>query len=244
VSTLLLEHPANPGRVGSSLDSHAHGLLLRSEASPESLGCGAQPAFLDHLAAYCVDEAQLGVPVAEVQSGCHVWLVFASITHGPILLSIGPPARESPYSICRPSKGTAYGGSAFSSHLPRTPYTRSSEKAPQANVRFCEFAPLDHCPRSVRHRSGSWATGCFETHVSTKDTTADKRATVVISRLPLILSRTSYSVSDWQTVSRQTLRSIVCPSNYIIEMQPTGHLERVPRRAPKLLMRWRMPSPT
>jgi hypothetical protein len=38
-------------------------------------------------------------------------------------------------------KGTAYGGSAFSSHLPRTPYWRSSQnhqKAKFANTGFCE----------------------------------------------------------------------------------------------------------
>ena len=37
--------------------------------------------------------------------------------------------RSSPYSACR-LKGTAYGGAAFSSHLRRTPYMRTSQKLP------------------------------------------------------------------------------------------------------------------
>ena len=36
-----------------------------------------------------VDEAQVGVLVAEIQPGCHLWLHFATIHCGPILLS-GP----------------------------------------------------------------------------------------------------------------------------------------------------------
>ena len=112
----LLQEPANPGRVGSGLYSYAHG-PLGGEAPTESLGGGAQPTFFDHLAALGVDEAQVGVPVAQVQSGRRLRSLFANIHGGPILLSIG---RKSPYSICRPSKGTAYGGSAFSSHLLRT----------------------------------------------------------------------------------------------------------------------------
>ncbi len=38
-----------------------------------------QPTLLDHLAALCVDEAEVGVFVAEIQSGCHLWLVAATI---------------------------------------------------------------------------------------------------------------------------------------------------------------------
>src|SRR5215211_8196056 len=112
----LLQEPANPGRVGSGLYSYAHG-PLGGEAPTESLGGGAQPTFFDHLAALGVDKAQVRVPVAQVQSGRRLRSLFANIHGGPILLSIG---RKSPYSICRPSKGTAYGGSAFSSHLRRT----------------------------------------------------------------------------------------------------------------------------
>src|SRR5215210_4311994 len=49
VVATLLQEPANPERVGSSLYGDAQ-RLLRSEASPEGLGVGAQPTFLDHLA--------------------------------------------------------------------------------------------------------------------------------------------------------------------------------------------------
>jgi hypothetical protein len=62
---------------------------LRSEASSEGLGVSAQPTLFDDLATLRVDEAQVRVPVAEVQSGRHPWLLFASIHGGPILLSIG-----------------------------------------------------------------------------------------------------------------------------------------------------------
>jgi hypothetical protein len=49
----------------------------------------AEQTLLDHLAALLIDEAQeVGVFVAYVQSGCHLRLYFATITHGPILLSI------------------------------------------------------------------------------------------------------------------------------------------------------------
>src|SRR5215204_5681674 len=59
--------------------------LLKASGVVRSLGC-AQPALLHHLAAPCVDEAQVGVFVAEIQSGCHQWLHFATIHCGPILL--------------------------------------------------------------------------------------------------------------------------------------------------------------
>src|SRR5215210_8560683 len=84
----LLQHPACPRRVGTGLDCYTHG-LLRGEASSESLGGGAQPTFLDHLATVLVDEAEVGVLVSEVQSGCHQWMLFATIHSGPILLSFG-----------------------------------------------------------------------------------------------------------------------------------------------------------
>ncbi len=96
--TTLLEYPACPGRVGTSLDCDAQ-WLLGGEASSEGLGGCAQPTFLHNLAAVLVDEAQVGVFVAEVQSGCHVWVLFATIHGGPILLFIG---RKSPSNVCRP----------------------------------------------------------------------------------------------------------------------------------------------
>jgi len=79
----LLREPADPGRgVPVSLAIRSE----PSEASTEGLWGRAQPAFLDHLAALCVDEAQVTKLVAEVQSGRHQWSLFATIIHGPILL--------------------------------------------------------------------------------------------------------------------------------------------------------------
>jgi hypothetical protein len=57
-------------------------------------------------------------------------------------------------------------GSAFSSHLLRTPKKRSSQKAPWTNLRLCEVAHLGHRSRAARHGSVVRATGCFGTHVS------------------------------------------------------------------------------
>jgi hypothetical protein len=54
----------------------------------------------------------------------------------------------------------------FLDELPRTPFIRSSQSAPWTNFRLCEVAHLDQRPRSARHGSGAWATGCFQTHVS------------------------------------------------------------------------------
>jgi len=88
----LLQHPARPGRVGSGLYCYAHG-RLGGEAPLEGFGTCTQPTLLQDLATLLVDEAQIGVPVAEVKSGCHRWLHFANINGGPILLSIG---RKSP----------------------------------------------------------------------------------------------------------------------------------------------------
>jgi hypothetical protein len=82
----LLEHPARPGRVGAGLDGYAHRRPLGGEASPEGFGAGTQPTLFDHLAALLIDEAQVGVFVAYVQSGCRPWFVPANIHGGPILL--------------------------------------------------------------------------------------------------------------------------------------------------------------
>jgi hypothetical protein len=87
MATFLLEHPAHPGRMGSCFYSYAQRLLLRSEASPEGLWGGAQPTLLDHLTALCVDEAEVAILVAQIQSGCNLWLYFATIHLGSILLS-------------------------------------------------------------------------------------------------------------------------------------------------------------
>ena len=50
--------------------------------------------------------------------------------------------------------------------LLRTPSMRSSQSAGKTNFRHCGAALLGHHPRLARQRTGAWATGCFETHVS------------------------------------------------------------------------------
>jgi hypothetical protein len=85
----FLEHPANPWRVSTRLYGDAHRRLLRSETPPQSLGSGTQPTFLHNLTALLIDEAEIGVFVAYVQSGCHLRLLFASI-HGGLILLSGP----------------------------------------------------------------------------------------------------------------------------------------------------------
>src|SRR5215203_1434773 len=77
----LLKYPARPGRVGSSLYGYAH-VLLGGEASLEGFGAGTQPTLLHYLATLLVDETEVGVLVAEIHSGCHLWLPLANITHG------------------------------------------------------------------------------------------------------------------------------------------------------------------
>jgi hypothetical protein len=84
----LLQDPARPGRVGASLDGYAH-RLFGGEAPLEGFGAGTQPTLLHNLATVLVDEAEVGVLVAEIQSGCHLRLHFANIHGGPILLSLG-----------------------------------------------------------------------------------------------------------------------------------------------------------
>ena len=66
----------------------AHG-LLGGETSPKGLWSGAQPTLLHDLTALLIEETQVGVFVAEIQSGCRLWFVPATIHGGPILLS-GP----------------------------------------------------------------------------------------------------------------------------------------------------------
>ena len=71
--------------MGFRFYGDAHG-LLGGEASSEGFGGGAQTTLLHNLAALLIDEAQAGVFVAEIQSGCHLRLLFATIYCGPILL--------------------------------------------------------------------------------------------------------------------------------------------------------------
>jgi len=55
------------------------------------------------------------------------------------------------------------------------PCVRTSVNTPQAKIRLCEVALLDHRPRSARHGSIVRATGCFGTHVSMLITTGPPR---------------------------------------------------------------------
>src|SRR5918998_639496 len=73
----------------------------------------------DYLIGLLIDEAEVGVLVAEVQSGCHLRLLFASIHGGPILLSgrLEPVEHLQTLRVLRR-------GSAFSSHLPKIPCPR------------------------------------------------------------------------------------------------------------------------
>jgi hypothetical protein len=76
--TALLEQAAHPGRVGSDLYGDLE-LPFGVEAPPESLRGGAQPALFYDLAASGVDEAEVAVFVAEIQSGRNLWLLAATI---------------------------------------------------------------------------------------------------------------------------------------------------------------------
>src|SRR5687768_1338880 len=69
------------------------------------------PSSITSPLSVCVDEAEIAVLVAEIQPGCNLWLLPATITHGPILL---PGPIESPYSACRP---TGYCAGGRPSHL-------------------------------------------------------------------------------------------------------------------------------
>src|SRR5215218_289786 len=87
--TTLLQQTAYPGRVGSDLDGDMQ-RPFRIEPAPHRLwGGAAQPAPLDELAAFGVDETEVAVLVSQIHTRRHLHLLGATITHGPILLS-GP----------------------------------------------------------------------------------------------------------------------------------------------------------
>ena len=114
----LLQDPACPRGVGSGLNCDAQRRPLGGEASFESLGVSAQSRPSSITSPLSVSMRHRG------RSIC---------LRGPIRLSCvdavcyhpwwaDPPfywASEPVEHICRPTKGTAYGGSAFSSHLRR-----------------------------------------------------------------------------------------------------------------------------
>jgi hypothetical protein len=83
----LLEQPANPRRVSARLYGDAQPLLLRLKAALEGPRSGAQPALLDHLTAFGIEQTQVGISISQIQPYRHMLRSFATIIHGPILLS-------------------------------------------------------------------------------------------------------------------------------------------------------------
>ena len=75
----LLEQPANPGRVGSGLDGYAQEAARRRSVALKASGVVRSLPSSITSPLVRVDEAQIGVLVAEVQSGCHLWLFAATI---------------------------------------------------------------------------------------------------------------------------------------------------------------------
>ena len=127
----LLQQPAHPGRMGSGFYGYAQ-RPLRSEASFEGCWGGVQPALLDYLTVLLIDEAQVGVFVAYVQSGCRLWLVFATIYGGPILLTILGVLES--VECLQTQRVLRTWGSAFSSHLRRIPLLRRWVNKPRSCV--------------------------------------------------------------------------------------------------------------
>src|SRR5215210_7270609 len=103
-STLLIQGEWVPASMAMRSERSEENRRLRASGVVRSL-----PSSITSPFSVCVDETEVGVLVAEIQSGCHLLLPFANITHGPILLSFGPLAKESPYSLCRP-QGYCAGG--------------------------------------------------------------------------------------------------------------------------------------
>ena len=117
-----------------------------------------------------VDEAQVGVFVAEVQSGCHLRLFFATIIHGPILL---PGPHRARIVHLQTQRVLRIRGSAFSSHLPNNPPDREVRCLGSALVSgWCQIASsCDYQVRKIPAKSGFadpthpmskiWSTRCL-----------------------------------------------------------------------------------
>ena len=84
----LGKQTAYPGRVGSDFDGDMQ-RPFRIEPASHRLWGGAQPAPFDELAAFGVDETEVAVVVSQIHTRRHLHLLGATITHGPILLSLG-----------------------------------------------------------------------------------------------------------------------------------------------------------
>src|SRR3712207_1850266 len=109
----LFQKAAYPSRVGADLDGDLH-LLCGVEAAAEVLGGGTQPTLLDHLAAFVVEYKEVAVLVAKIQSRRHLRLLGATITHGPILLSLG---HKEPVVFADPRNSTGYCARIGPSHI-------------------------------------------------------------------------------------------------------------------------------
>ena len=92
--------------MGSDFDGDLEG-VLGVKTLPETLRGRTQPTLFYDLATVGVDQAQMAVFVTEIQPGCNLWSLPATIRHGPI-----PPSVEpiwSSYILQTLTQGTARG---------------------------------------------------------------------------------------------------------------------------------------
>src|SRR5215218_9590779 len=110
----LFEDPVHPVRMSTDLDGDLH-LLFGVKAAAEIVGSRAQPTLLDHLAALVVEDIQITVLVAEVQSCRHLHLLGATIIHGadPPLSGLQRARILQTHAV----QGTARGLALLISHL-------------------------------------------------------------------------------------------------------------------------------
>jgi hypothetical protein len=114
-------------------------MAMRSDCSRhptplEGLRDGAQPTLLDNLAALGVDESRVGVSVAEVHSGCHLWLFAAIIVHEP------NPSLDLVH--CMLFNRVLRRGSAFTSYPPRFPPQTSNTTRTDSRSIPVAFFPM------------------------------------------------------------------------------------------------------
>jgi hypothetical protein len=81
--TALLEQPTHPRRVSADLDGYLE-RPLGAEAPLEGFGSGTQPALLDDLTAFVIQQTEIAVLVSQIQPDRHLGCSFATIVHGPI----------------------------------------------------------------------------------------------------------------------------------------------------------------
>jgi hypothetical protein len=71
--------------VGADLNGYLE-RPLGAKAPLEGFGSGTQPALLDNLTAFVIQQAEIAILVSQIQPGRHFGRSFATIVHGPILL--------------------------------------------------------------------------------------------------------------------------------------------------------------